>query len=434
MSATPATDYVKSYYLASTPPQPASPALQGQVQADVCVLGGGIAGCSAALSLAERGYRVVLLEARRLGWGASGRSGGQVIFGLAAEQDRVEALAGAADARAIWDVALAGITLLKQRIARHAIDCDWVDGQMLTAIKPRQWRALQASHEVMASRYGYTSPQLIEREELRTLVSTERYIGALFDRNGGHLHPLRYTLGLARAAAQAGARIHEGSAVQGWERMSSSAGSRLRVRTAEGNVDCAQLVLAGNAWLGQTVPELQRKLMTVGTYIIATEPLGEARAQQLIANNAAICDTNWILDYFRRSSDHRLLFGGRVNYSGVDLRSVGPATARRMLNVFPQLAGTRVDYAWGCLLDITLNRAPHFGRLEPSVYFLQGFSGHGVALAGMAGELAAQAIAGDSERFDVFERLRHREFPGGMWLRRPTLALGMLWYRLRDLL
>jgi gamma-glutamylputrescine oxidase len=172
----------------------------------------------------------------------------------------------------------------------------------------------------------------------------------------------------------------------------------------------------------------------VGTYIIATEPLGEQRARQLIANNAAVCDTNWILDYFRRSSDHRLLFGGRVNYSGVDLRAVGPATAQRMRRVFPQLAGARIEYSWGCLLDITLNRAPHFGRLSPNVYFLQGFSGHGMALAGMAGELAAEAITGVNERFDVVARLPHHEFPGGMRLRRPTLALAMLWYRLRDLL
>jgi gamma-glutamylputrescine oxidase len=262
------------------------------------------------------------------------------------------------------------------------------------------------------------------------VVGTERYLGALYDTNGGHLHPLRYTLGLARAAALAGVRIFEMSPVLDW----SDASGRLRVRTDLGVVECAQLVLAGNAWLGQTVPELQHKLMTVGTYIIATEPLGELRARQLIANNAAVCDTNWILDYFRRSSDHRLLFGGRVNYSGVDLRAVGPATALHMRKVFPQLAGARIDYAWGCLLDITLNRAPHFGRLTPNVYFLQGFSGHGIALAGMAGELAAEAIAGINERFDVFARLPHREFPGGMWLRRPTLALAMLWYRLRDLL
>jgi gamma-glutamylputrescine oxidase len=422
--------YVNSYYLASTELPPPAPSLLGLADADVCVVGGGIAGCSTALSLAERGYRVVLLEARRVAWGASGRSGGQVIFGVAAEQDSVQAIAGAQDARRVWDMSLAGIALLKQRISRFGIACDWVDGQMLTAIKPRHWRALQAWQDEVSAKYAYTSTRLMDREELRATIGSEHYIGALFDSNGGHLHPLRYTLGLARAAAQAGVQIHEDSEVLDW----SDTSGRLRVRTKQGVVTCTQLVFAGNAWLGQTVPELQRKLMTAGTYIIATEPLGEQRARQLIANNAAVCDTNWILDYFRCSSDHRLLFGGRVNYSGVGLRAVGPATAQRMRRVFPQLAGIRIDYSWGCLVDITLNRTPHFGRLSPNVYFLQGFSGHGIALAGMAGELAAEAIAGINERFDVFARLPHREFPGGMWLRRPTLALAMLWYRLRDLL
>ncbi len=430
MSASVTPDYVTSYYSASACLLPPAPPLQGQLSTDVCVLGGGIAGCSAALSLAERGFGVVLLEQRRLGWGASGRSGGQVICGLAAEQDSLANLVGTADARRLWDLSLAGIDLLRQRIGRFGIDCDWVDGQMLTAIKPRQWRALQSWQQELAGNYGYLSTRLIARQELRSLLGSERYLGALYDANGGHLHPLRYTLGLARAAQSAGVRIHEGSPVLDW----SPHANRLRVRTAAGVVDCGQLVLAGNAWLGATEPVLQRKLMSIGTYVVATEPLGEQRAQQLIANNAAVCDTNWILDYFRRSSDHRLLFGGRVNYSGVDMRAVGPATARRMRKVFPQLAGTRIEYAWGCRLDITLNRAPHFGRLAPNVYFLQGFSGHGIALAGLAGDLAAEAIAGVNERFDVFARIPHHEFPGGMWLRRPALALAMLWYRLRDLL
>ena len=430
MISIPSADYVNSWYAASVTPPPAAPPLQGDTRADVCVIGAGIAGSSAALSLAERGYRVAVLEARRIGWGASGRSGGQVIYGLATEQDELTSLVGAQGARRIWDMSLSAIELLRQRIARHAIDCDWVDGQMLTALKARQWRALQDWHQELTNSLGYASARLIGHDELRTLLGSERYIGALYDANGGHLHPLRYTLGLARAAAAAGAQFYENSAMLDYRHSDG----RIRVRTAGGNVDCAQLVLAGNAWLGGTVPQLQRKLMTVGSYIIATEALGEQRARQLIANNAAVCDTNWILDYFRLSSDHRLLFGGRVNYSGVDLRAVGPATARHMLRVFPQLAGTRIEYAWGCLLDITLNRAPNFGRLAPEVYFLQGFSGHGVALAGLAGTLAAEAIAGTSERFDVFSRLQHRDFPGGMWLRRPALVLGMLWYRLRDLL
>jgi gamma-glutamylputrescine oxidase len=430
MTAAVMPDYVDSYYtLSARPPAPAAP-LAGTVSADVCVVGGGIAGCSSALALAERGYRVVLLEAQRVGWGASGRSGGQAIFGTAIDQADLEQLLGVEDARRIWDVSLAGLALLRRRIERYQIDCDWVDGQIFAAIKQRQWKQLQRWHAELAQRYGYTSTRLMDRAELRSTIATERYVGALYDSNSGHLHPLRYTLGLARAAVQNGVEIHEGSRALSFSRREG----KIRVRTDVAAVDCTQLVLAGNAWLGDTAPCLKRKLMNIGSYIIATEPLGEHRARQLIANNASICDTNWILDYFRRSGDHRLLFGGRVNYSLLNVRAVAPATRKRMLKVFPQLRGARIDYAWGCLLDITLNRAPHFGRLEPDIYFLQGFSGHGIALAGIAGQLVAEAIAGTAERFDVFARIPHRNFPGGMLLRRPTLALAMLWYRLRDLL
>jgi gamma-glutamylputrescine oxidase len=424
------TDYLDTYYTASARPGAPTAALAGSVRSDICVIGGGIAGCSAALSLAERGYRVVLLEAQRIGWGASGRSGGQAIFGTAAEQSALERWLGFEDARRVWQVSLAGLALLKQRIERYRIDCHWVDGWMLAAIKQRQWQELQTWQTDLSQRYGYGSTRLMERAELRSTVASERYIGALYDSNSGHLHPLRYTLGLAQAAVQAGVEIHEGSRALDFKHRDA----RIHVRTEAGAVDCQQLVLAGNALLGDTAPPLQRKLMSIGSYVIATEPLGELRAQQLIANNAALCDTNWILDYFRRSSDHRLLFGGRVNYSLLNVRAVAPATRARMVKVFPQLRDTRIDYAWGCLLDITLNRAPHFGRLEPDVYFLQGFSGHGIALAGIAGQLVAEAIAGTAERFDVFARIPHRNFPGGMLLRRPALALAMLWYRLRDLL
>jgi len=421
--------HMQSYYLASSELPPPYPPLRGPTRVDVCVVGGGIAGCSAALTLAERGYRVVLLEAERIGWGASGRSGGQVIQGLAIEQPDLARLAGSEDALALWRISLEGIALLKRRISEHHIACDWVDGHMYTAIKPHRWRALQVWQEDLASRYGYGSTRLIEGEELRALLGTHRYLGALYDSNSGHLHPLRYTLGLAQAARAAGVQMHEASRVTGYDNDSGT----LSVTTHTGTVSCSHLLFAGNAWLGATVPALARKLMPIASYIIATEPLGEPRARALIANNAAVCDTNWILDYFRRSSDHRLLFGGRVNYSGINVRAIAPTTVRRMLAVFPQLAGTRIDYAWGCLIDITRSRAPHFGRLEPNVYFLQGFSGHGLALAGVGGQLIAEAIAGTAERFDVFARLRHPDFPGGQ-LRRPLLALAMLWYRVRDLL
>ena len=258
----------------------------------------------------------------------------------------------------------------------------------------------------------------------------DRYLGALYDSNSAHLHPLNYTLGLARAAEQHGARIFESTRA-----ISFAPGSaQVRVQTPTGEVRARFLVLCGNVYLGDTAPALAAKIMAVATYIVATEPLGEERARQLIANNAAVSDMNWVLDYFRRSADHRLLFGGRVNYSGLKSFDAPGATRVRMLRVFPQLADVRMDYAWGGHVDITLNRAPHFGRLAPNVYFLQGFSGHGIALTGIAGKLVAEAIRGTAARFDVFARIPHGNFPGGAALRRPALVLAMLWFRLRDLL
>ncbi|HEX4051039.1 MAG TPA: FAD-dependent oxidoreductase [Steroidobacteraceae bacterium] len=423
--------YPPSYYSAVTPPLAPSRPLQGSERSDVCVVGGGIAGCSAALALAERGYRVTLLEAQRLGWGASGRNGGQVLPGIAVEQPDLAQIAGDEAALHIWRLSLEAVALTKQRLTHHAIACDWQDGQLLAALKPRQWQELQRWQDWL-QRQDYSGTQLLGREALGALLESPRYLGALYDPAAGHLQPLRYTLGLAEAAMQAGVTVHEASQVIRYE-LGGAAG-RTRVHSPGGEVTCDWLIFAGNAWLGETVPSLTRKLIGVGSYIIATEPLGAARARRLIANNAAVCDTNWILDYFHRSADDRLLFGGRVNYSGLEGRAIGPATRRRMLKVFPQLDDVRIDYAWGCLLDITMNRAPHFGRLAPNVFFLQGFSGHGIALTGLAGQLIAEAVAGSAERFDVFARLPHRDFPGGRALRRPLLALAMLWYRLRDLL
>ena len=423
--------YVDSYYAASARPAPERRALQGSVDCDVCVVGGGIAGCSAALHLAERGLSVVLLEEHRAGWGASGRSGGQALFGVAAGQAKLTRLIGAADARAVWDVSVEALSLLRSLIDRFRIDCDWVNGYLLTAVKPRHERELKAEITELHEKYGYPSVRYVPRAELMTLLATPRYLGALCDPNSGHLHPLNYTLGLAAAAESFGVRIFEGSRATSY---SAAASSRVRVATAGGEVRARHLVLCGNVYLGATAPALASKIMAVATYIVATEPLGEARARALISNNAATSDMNWVLDYFRRSADHRLLFGGRVNYSGLRSFDAPAATRARMLRVFPQLEDVRIDYAWGGDVDITLNRAPHFGRLAPNVYFLQGFSGHGIALTGIAGKLVAEAVAGTASRFDVFARIPHAKFPGGAALRRPALVLAMLYYRLKDLL
>jgi gamma-glutamylputrescine oxidase len=422
--------YVPSYYADTAHAVPERPALGGRVDCDVCVVGGGIAGCSTALHLAERGHSVVLLEEQRIGWGASGRSGAQAIFGVAAEQAKLERLVGAADARRIWDVSVEGLALQRELIARHGIDCDYVPGQMHVALKPRQDAELRAEVARLNERYDYPSIRMVERDELRSLVASERYVSGTYDPNCGHLHPLNYTLGLAAAAERLGVRIFEGSRAVTWDRSDG----RLRVATPRGEVRCRQLALCGNAYLGSTAPALARRIMAVGTYVVSTAPLGAGRAAALIRNRAAVTDVNWVLDYFRLSADDRLLFGGRVSYSGLDTFGTARATRARMLAVFPQLADVQIEHAWGGYIDLTMNRAPHFGRLEPDVYFVQGFSGHGIALTGVAGRLLAEAIAGTSARFDVFARIPHREFPGGLALRRPALVLAMAWYRLRDLL
>jgi gamma-glutamylputrescine oxidase len=420
-----------TYYASrGSAPQPLEP-LRGVSYADVAVVGGGLAGLSAALQLAGGGYRVVVLEAGTIGSGASGRNGGQALPGIAVSQGQLRRLAGAEDARLIWDLSLEGLDLLRRQITRFEIDCDWREGHMQVADRPRQVVELQAMQRELRDEYDYDSLRFIGRDELATLVASGRYQAALHDARAGHLDPLAYTRGLAAAAGRIGVQLYENTRAL---KYSKSGLHGLHVETTNGELRCEHLLLAGNASLGELAPQLRRKIMGVGTYMLATAPLGEERAQQLIGNNASISDLNWILDYFRRTADHRLLFGGRVSYGGLSDSRDCSATRARMLRVFPQLADVKIDYSWGGWLDITMNRTPHFGQLAPNVWFLQGFSGHGLALTGIGGALAAEAIAGTAERFDVFARLPHRNFPGGALLARPLLALAMSWYRLRDLL
>lgn len=418
-----------SYYAASAYPTPRRPALASTETADVCVIGGGLAGLSTALELVERGLSVVLLEGERVGFGASGRSGAQLIQGYACSQEKLEGHLGFDGAKALWDMSLESLDIVRDRVARHAIDCDLTWGHMHCAIKPRQRKDLIEWQGDTERRYGYDKLRFVEREELGTMLGTSRYLAGVFDSNSGHCHPLNYTLGLARAAEAAGVRIFEGSRA-----ISIDQGDTVTVRTSHGAVRARHVALAGNCYLEGLVPALQRKIMSVGTYIIATEQLDAERARSLIANGMAVSDVNWVLDYFRLSADHRLLFGGRVSYSGLDPLGTRRATRARMLKVFPQLTDVEVEYAWGGFVDITMNRAPHFGRIAPNVYFVQGFSGHGMALTALAGRLMAEAIAGQAGRLDVFSRITHYDFPGGMALRRPALVLAMLWFRLRDLL
>ena len=328
----------------------------------------------------------------------------------------------------MFDLSREGLQWLRGRIRKHGIECDWRDGHATVPIKPRQQREVMAAVEDFNTRYGYPV-EWWDREKLRTQLASDRYLGALYDPNSGHLHPLEYALGLARAAMAAGVRIFEHSRVTQLLR-----GTKPVFKTSAGEVHCDFAILAGNALVHGIAPELDAKIMPVGTYIGATVPLGEERANALIRNDMAVADTNWALDYFRRSRDHRLLFGGRASYSTLPPPNLRGTMTRRMRRVFPQLADVEIEYVWGGYIDISLNRAPHFGRLTPNVYFAQGFSGHGVIATGLAGKLISEAIRGQSERLDLFAKIQHRPFPGGRALRTPMLVAAMVWYKLRDAL
>lgn len=425
----PPAPHIDSYYAASANPAPVHPTLAGTIDVDVCVIGGGIAGCSTALHLAERGYRVALVESRRIAWGASGRSGGQAIGGYACGQQKLIDTLGIDDARKLWDISVESLALLRDRVERHAIDCDLHWGQMHVAIKPRQREALLAEQHELQEKFGYRNLRFLEGPEVEALLATQRYCAGLYDSGSGHLHPLNYTLGLAAAAQAAGVQIFEDTTVTRVQQ-----GDPATVVCETGSIRARFVALCCNAYIDGLAPQLDARIMPVGTYIVATEPLGEARMNELMRDNIAVTDINFVLDYFRRSADHRLLFGGRVSYSGLDAFDTKSATRKRMLKVFPQLSDIAIEYAWGGYVDITMNRAPDFGRIAPNVYYLQGFSGHGIALTGIAGKLVADAIAGQAERFDLFTKIEHRKFPGGTLLRMPALVLAMLWYRMRDFL
>lgn len=418
-----------SWYEATANRAAAEPALAGDVEADVCVVGAGLSGCSTALHLAERGYQVVLLEAERVGYGASGRSGGQIIPGYACGMSKLAEQLGTAAARRLWEFSLEGIDMTRDLIARHRIDCDLAWGHVHAAIKPRQREELCEWQREQQGDYGYDKLRFIERDEIGQWVASERYIAGLHDAGAGHLHPLRFTMGVGRAAQAAGVRLHEGTRVTGIDY-----GPTVTVRTDHGSVRAKFVALCANVGHADLSRRLAGKLIGVASYIVATKPLGAERARALLKDNIAVADLNWIIDYYRLTSDTRLLFGGRVSYSGIDPLGTARATRQRMLNVFPQLGDVEIDYAWGGMIDITMSRAPNFGRLEPNVYYLQGYSGHGMVATTMAGKVLAEAIAGQAERFDVFARLKHHDFPGGKLFRRPTLVMAMTWFRLRDLL
>jgi gamma-glutamylputrescine oxidase len=428
MSASSGPGAAATAYELSAPEFPAQPPLEGRAQADVCILGGGFTGLSAAIELAEAGLSVAVLEGGTVGSGASGRNGGQAIFGYSCDQSKIAALVGLEISQRMFDWTLEGLELLHARCARFGIDAQWQPGHAHLPIKPRQVRELQAWREDLANNYGYAL-EWWPREPARAVLASDRYLGALYDARSGHIQPLSYVRGLARAALSLGVRILEHSPVRSLQR-----GAKPVLRTSTGEVECDFVVLAGNALMEGIAPELESRVMPVGTYIGATPPLGQERARALIGNGMAAADVNWALDYFRIGADTRLLFGGRASYSTLPPPNLRGTMLRRMRRVFPQLADLPIERVWGGFVDISQNRAPHWGRIEPNVYFAQGFSGHGVVTSGLAGRVIAEAIRGQASRLDAYARIAHLPFPGGRLFRTPLLVAAMAWFKLRDAL
>jgi gamma-glutamylputrescine oxidase len=417
--------HAPSYYAASAHPQPERPALDGVVHADVCIVGAGYTGLSAGLHLAEAGRKVVVLEAERVGWGASGRNGGQIVHSYSRDMDVIERAHGAAAAQALGGMAFEGARIIRERVERYAIDCDLKAGGIYAARNARKAHEL-AAHKALWERYGNDQMQLLSGEAIQQYVRTPIYHSILIDASGGHIHPLNLALGEAMALEGLGGVIHENSAVVAVER-----GAQARVRTAAGEVRADTVIIAGNAYLGQLEPALAAKSMPCGTQVIATEPLGE-RWREVLPSDHCVEDNDFLLDYYRLSADRRLLFGGGVIYGARDPGRIEALIRPKLERTFPQLRGVRFDYCWTGNFLLTLSRLPQMGQLADNIYYSQGCSGHGVTFTHLAGRVLCEAIEGRRERFDAFARLPHYPFPGGRLLRVPLTALGAAWYAVRD--
>jgi len=419
--------YPPSWYAETARPLPRQPAAAGDLSCDVCVIGGGYTGLSAALHLAERGYDVILLEAQRLGFGASGRNGGQVGTGQRQDQDWLEARVGRGPARALWDMSLEAVGLVRDLAARHAPEARWRDGIIAAAHRARYVPGYHAYAERLARDYGYDRMRPLDRDALRALVPSPAYHGGVLDMGGGHVHPLNYALGLARAARAAGVRLFEGSRVSAIRK-----GDPAVVETGQARITARFVALGCNGYLGRLAPDVAERVMPINNFIAATRPLGPTERDAVIRGGHAVADSKFVVNYYRLSHDDRLLFGGGESYGWRFPADIATKVRAAMVQIYPQLAGIEITHAWGGTLGITPNRMPHFARLSGNVLSASGYSGHGVAMATLGGRLLAEAIAGQAERFDMMAALATPRFPGGVVLRQPLLIAAMLWYSLRD--
>jgi len=416
-----------SYYAASVNDISDFAPLSGAVNADVCVIGAGFTGISTALHLAERGYNVHVVEANKVGWGASGRNGGQMIGGIAGEKAMLKHH-GPGIAGLLWEMRWAGNEIIRQRVQQYGIRCDLKSGYLDVAIKERHVRDFHEELDYLEQNKFPHKIQLLSKDETSDLIGTDAYIGALKNMGSGHLHPLNLCMGEARAAVSQGATIYEQSEVRSIEQ-----GAKPTVVTENGVVTADFVVLAGNAY--QFVnKKLRSQLFPVNSFIIATEPLSEQLVAEINPEDLAVCDPNFVLQYFRLSADKRLLFGGRCNYFGDDPEVIKKKQKPKMCRIYPQLQNTNIDYAWGGTIGVTLSRVPQLGRIAPNIFYAQGYSGHGVNVTHLAGQILADAIAGTFERFDIFEKVKPLTVPGSSVFSKPMVALGMMYYSLKDLL
>lgn len=419
--------HIDSYYAASANPSPERPSLKSDITTDILIVGAGYSGLSTGLHLVEKGYKVTIIEAAHVGWGASGRNGGQIVNGLNASLQTIKKRYGTDTANFVAGLVQEGGEIIRERIKTYDIHCDLKNGNIFTAYTGAHMRELEERLNLWAS-YGIRNQEILDRDKLRAHVNSDVYVGGVIDHSGGHMHPLNLALGEAAAFESLGGVIYEQTPAVNVD----TTAAKPSVTTPSGSVTCNTLVLCGNAYLGHVVPTLASRVMPVSTQIIATEPLGEGLARELMPTDVCVEDVRYILDYFRLSADKRMLFGGGLVYGGTDPSDIKAKLLPNMTKVFPQLKNAKVDFAWSGNFALSFSRVPQMGRIGSNTYFAHGYSGHGVTGSHTFGRILSEAIDGDRSRFDVFEKVPWFPFPGGRMFRVPYSMAGSWWYALRD--
>lgn len=422
-------NHTNSYYAASANPSPQRPRVEGFSEVDICIVGAGYSGISAGLSLVEKGYKVAIVEGARVGWGASGRNGGQIVNGLNASLSTIEKRYGPEVGAFVGGLVQEGGKIIRERVKKYDIQCDLKDKNLYTTFHPKQMRELEAK-QALWRKFGMDDHELLDKTQIRDHVGTDAYFGGMIDHSGGHMHPLNLCLGEAAAFEQLGGIIYEMSTVTSTD----YSGDKPLVKTAHGEIKCQTLILCGNAYLGNVVRKLTPRVMPVSTQIMATEPLSENLARELLPTDMCVEDVRYILDYYRLSADNRMLFGGGTVYGGADPSDIETKLRGNMDKIFPQLKSVKIDYAWSGNFALSFSRVPQMGRLHKNVYFAHGYSGHGVTGSHLFGRILSEAVDGDMSRFDVFSKVRWFPFPGGRMFREQYSMIGSWWYAVRDAL